>query len=230
MFVRGRVNPLFFVAFALVMLMTGCPRTLPPEGPKTPVGRVPTRDLTAQPRPTRAISLETPVAGPTWVPAPIPLPTLGPDGLAGPLNETATRWTFSVPSAPTLLGWPATRLINEQMLTALWETDVLLRWTHASPPGSNWYQVWTAVDAPYFEPGNCAGCGLEGVTSAQRFVSDAEGLTFSPTHGLAQSDVMGRVQTYQVLACNRAGCSAPSNEMGVIVYSLDQGIPDLPYR
>lgn len=155
----------------------------------------------------------------------MPIPTLGPL-----LEEYETRLPFAAPAAPTILGWPATRLVNEQQLTSLWETDVLLRWTHPSPPGSNWHQVWTAVDEPYFEPGACAACRLEGITSAQRFVSDAEGLSFIPDYWTGGgADLMSRIQTYRVVTCNRAGCSAPSNEMGAVVYSVNQGIPELPH-
>lgn len=223
MFVRGRVQLWVCVAALLLVQVGGCVRGLPPNPPKTPVGTLPTRDLTAQPRSTRVPALETPSAAVTRAPAPVPIPTIG------PLALRAESWSFAAPVAPTLLDWPGTRPINEQMLTTFWETDVLLRWTHPSPPGSNWYQVWTAVNEPYFTPGSCTSCELEGVTSAQRFVSDGDGLTFSPTHGLPESEIMSRIQTYRVVACNRAGCSEPSNAKGVVVFSLDQNAPLPPW-
>lgn len=158
-------------------------------------------------------------------PAPAPRATLGPRMPEAWGLEAAP----AAPAAPVLLTAPHTALINsQQAIGGLWRADVLLRWSHPSPPGTNWYRVYAAVDEPYFDPATCATCELEGETTALRWVSAAPGLAFYPDNWDAEANLMSRMQTYRVVACNRGGCSAVSNEVGVVSYSLNQGIPNLP--
>ena len=133
---------------------------------------------------------------------------------------------LTAPAVPVILDPPFTRIINSQQLTTTWSADVLVRWSHARPPGTVWYQVWRSDDEPYFEPATCAACVLEGTTTAQRWVSAAPGLEFTPDWWNPAVTIRSDFETYRVVACNQRGCSAASAPKAVVTYSVNQGIPE----
>lgn len=182
-----------------------------------------------RPRPPR----QTPVPVATLVPTRVPWPTLGPSfdfaGQTAPGSaqdadaaaETGERGLPSAPAAPVLLsGRSIVLTVSDD--GERWEGDVLLRWRHANPPGVDYYEVRHGLNAPYSNP------DLDGTTTALRFLSDAPGQDFVYLGGTAGATIAGDLDTYTVRACNRAGCSAASNEIGVMSFSLRQGIPELP--
>lgn len=134
---------------------------------------------------------------------------------------------LTAPAVPVILAPPFTRVINSQQLTTTWSADVLLRWSHQRPPGTVWYQVWRSDDEPYFEPATCTACALEGTTTAQRWVSTAPGLEFTPDWWNPAVTIRSDFETYRVVACNLRGCSAASAPKVVVSYSLNQGIGEL---
>lgn len=134
---------------------------------------------------------------------------------------------LGVPAAPVILDYPLTRIVNSQQITTTWSADVMLRWSHTRPPGTMWYQVWRSDDEPYFDPATCAACVLEGTTTAQRWLSAAPGLEFTPDWWNAETTVRSDFETYRVVACNQRGCSAASAPKAVVSYSLNQGIPEM---
>ncbi len=173
-------------------------------GPRPP-------EPTPRPRPTLPVM--------TRVPAPVPYPTLGPDEN---VDGVVVDRSLAVPPAPTLLGWPKTFVITVSDDGIRWDGDVLLRWRHPAPPGVDYYEVWHGLWQPYSTPEN------EGTTTALRFLSDAPGQDFVYQSGAPGFDYHGGLDSWAVTACNRAGCSAKSNEVGVVTYSLKQGIEHLP--
>lgn len=168
-----------------------------------------------RPRPPRA----TPVPIVTLAPTRVPWPTLGPDDT---YQSAPAARSVSVPAAPSLLSGRTVVLTVEDD-GQRWEGDVLLRWRHASPPGVDYYEVRHGLNQPYSSP------DLDGTTTALRYLADAPGQTLIYLGGTAGATIAGDLDTYTVRACNRAGCSAASNEIGVITFSVRQGIPFLPY-
>ncbi len=164
----------------------------------------------------------TPVPIVTRAPTPVPWPTLGLD--EAPTD--ATTRALGSPSAPVLLGSPRTFVVTEYEDYCRWAGDVLLRWRHSNPPSVDYYEVWHGLNQPYSSP------DLEGTTTALRWLSDAPGQDFvynSGDYGIPSGcvgvSIAGDVDTWQVRACNRAGCSGPSNEIAVMSFSLRQGMP-----
>lgn len=171
-------------------------------------------------RPPRPI---LPVA--TRMPAPRPYPTLGPDEPS--FDSAQDAWqtrALAVPPAPTLLGAPRTFVITVADDGLRWNGDVLLRWRHPAPPGVDYYEVRHGLNQPYTTGER------EGTTTALRFLSDAPGQDFVYQSGTPGAAVAGDLDAWRIKACNRAGCSDPSNAIGVMTFSLRQGSAALPFH
>ncbi len=197
-----RLVPLWLVLALLVMLPQQCGGRPRPPAPT--------------PRPTLPVI--------TRVPAPVPLPTVGPDSSQDAVSRGT--WWFGAPRAAVLLGAPQTQVFTVVDDGTYWNGDVLLKWRHPNPGSVNFYEVWHGLNTPYIEPG--VRGELEGTTSALRWWSDAPGQSFTYMTLTPGVDIMGGLDTWKIVACNRAGCAAPSNEIGVVTYSLNQGMKELP--
>ncbi len=113
---------------------------------------------------------------------------------------------------------------------ASWLTsDVILGWSHEDPLTVDWYEVWTAVDEPYFDPATCTDCELVGDTTGLTYTVEDAPPGFNPVGGTEDANIMSAIQTFRLRAVNGGGTSVVSNEIGVVHYSLVQGMIDQPY-
>lgn len=112
---------------------------------------------------------------------------------------------------------------------ASWVTsDVILGWSHEDPLTVDWYEVWTAVDEPYFDPATCTDCELAGETTGLTYTVEDAPPGWNPVGGTEDASIMSGIQTFTVRAVNGGGTSVISNEIGVVHFSLSQGIVDVP--
>lgn len=112
---------------------------------------------------------------------------------------------------------------------ASWVTsDVILGWSHEDPLTVDGYEVWTAVDEPYFDPATCTDCELAGETTGLTYTVEDAPPGFNPVGGTAGASIMSGIQTFVVRARNGGGSSVISNEIGAVTFSLIQGSPDAP--
>ena len=110
---------------------------------------------------------------------------------------------------------------------ASWVTsDVILGWSHEDPLTVDWYEVWTAVDEPYFDPDTCTDCELAGDTTGLTYTVEDAPPGWNPVGGTEDASIMSGIQTFRLRAVNGGGTSAVSNEIGVVHYSLIQGAVD----
>jgi len=112
---------------------------------------------------------------------------------------------------------------------ASWVTsDVILGWSHEDPLTVDWYEVWTAVDEPYFDPATCTDCELAGETTGLTYTVEDAPPGWNPVGGTEGASIMSGIQTFTIRAVNGGGTSVVSNEIGVVHFSLLQGAKDLP--
>ena len=182
-----------------------------------------------------------PTVGPmlTRVPAPIPRPTASPLGVAI-TTVTAPGWglrTVSAPDAPVALAAPESDVVNVVCVGDCitnggpsWVTsDARVAWTHPDPLSVDYYEVWTAIDQAYCDSTPCPeGYEQVGTTTGLELVVENAPPGFNPVGGTEGASIMSRIVVAHVRACNVGGCSAPSNEIGAVNYSLLQGISRLP--
>lgn len=106
---------------------------------------------------------------------------------------------------------------------ASWVTsDVVLGWSHEDPLTVDGYEVWTAVDEPYFDPATCTDCELAGETTGLTYTVVDAPPGFNPVGGTTGASIMSGIQTFVVRAVNAGGTSVISNEIGVVTFSLLQ--------
>lgn len=105
-------------------------------------------------------------------------------------------------------------------------SDVILGWSHEDPLTADWYEVWTAVDEPYFDPATCTDCELVGDTTGLTYTVEDAPPGWNPVGGTEDANIMSSIQTFTVRAVNGGGTSVISNEIGVVHFSLLQGRKD----
>lgn len=184
-----------------------------------------------RPEPIRPRPTVGPVA--TRVPVLIPRPTVSP--LERPeVTVELPSWglrSVSAPDAPVALAAPESDVVNVVCVGDCavgggpsWvTTDTRLAWTSPDPLAADYYEVYTAVDEPYFDVATCVSCELAATTTGlEAIVTDAPP-GFNPVGGTTDANIMSRIATFRVRACNAGGCSDLSNEIGAVNYSMLQG-------
>lgn len=200
---------------ALICLLAGCVTVERPIRPRPP---------TVSPMLTR-------------VPAPVPRPTLGPS--FDPAQDGSDRaWSrsLSAPDAPVALAAPESAVVNVVCVGYCvvgggpsWVTsEMRVTWTHPDPASVDEYEVWRATDEPYFDPDSCTGCELATITTGLAAVVSDSPPGFNPVGGTQGANIMSRIDTYVIRARNAGGASTASNSIGVVSFSLLQGIKSFP--
>lgn len=139
--------------------------------------------------------------------------------------------SVSTPAAPEILD-SASAVINTVCVgecvvggAPSWVTsDALVNWTHSDPINVDYYELWRSRGVPYFEPATCTACSLVAETTGLSVIVSDSPPGFNPVCGSTGAELLSGFDFYRVRAVNSDGASAPSNELGVVTYSLLQGI------
>lgn len=148
-------------------------------------------------------------------------------GLAA-LPRSEIRSLTPAPSAPLEAALEVTNTVIISDVTGLYThtTDVWVTWGSESEILPDYFEVWHS-DAPYFRPGACVSCTLATTTDLTGTVVSAPNQTFNPCYGVAGCDLVSGLDVYRVRA-RTAGGTASTAEVGIMTYSLNQGMTSLP--
>ena len=171
----------------------------------------------------------TPFLVATRVPAPIPLPTRLP--WQAPQSRSLTA-----PAAPVAESGES-EVINQRLFAlsggeTMFTADFVLMWSHEDPVSVDYYEVWRDTNAAYWTPETCDDCALVATSSGMSEIFYASPAPFDPISsgiGAMAANIMSSIDFYLVRAVNDGGTSDASNMVGVVHYSLKQGIQELPY-
>lgn len=170
----------------------------------------------------------TPLLVVTRVPAPIPWPTVA------PWRESQQSRSVTAPVAAVIsdtLSAVTNVVCVGDCYTGggpSWVTsDFVVAWGHEDPLTVDDYELWCAVDEPYFDPDACVGCELIGVTTGLNMTVTGAPPGFNPVFGTEGAALMSGIETCVVRARNAGGTSGASNEVGVVNFSLLQGMPSM---
>lgn len=145
----------------------------------------------------------------------------------GPVADFGTvgsRAVIVTPSAPiSTTGWVTNSVVISDITGLVtFTTDFWVTWTPVGAP--DYYEVWHS-DAPYFTPGDCVSCTLTATTDLTGTVVSAPNQTFNPCNGVAGCDLAAALDFY-IVRSRLPGGAAGGQEIGVMTFSLDQGIED----